>query len=380
VLNHGTTAMNVLAVDPDARLMLEVRDDNAAAFEELVLRFQDRLVNVLEHIVRNHQWAEDLAQEVFMRVFRARKTYEPGAKFSTWLFTIANNVASNALRNRSRRKEVSVSSTGHSDSSAMPLAEMAPAKSSFMPARRLDKQEISQVVQMAMESLSERQRTALVLNKFESMSYQDIAETMGLTEKAVKSLLSRARVNLRVILEPYSSGTKNGETDMSVEELNPFDPAEEELVAYLDGELEPAARQKLEQRLSSDTVFRDKLRRTQKAWEALDLLPKTHVDHNFANSTMEMTVTLLSQEAPHKAAKTDWNDWLPLLKIAGLALFAFSLGFFMVRKKHQADYQQQLRDLPVVERIDQLEDAQDIEFLRMLQKEKLFGGANHASS
>jgi len=191
------------SVDPDVRLMLEVRDDNAAAFEELVQRHQDRLVGILEHQVRSRELAEDLAQEVFLRIFRARKTYEPGAKFSTWLFTIANNVASNAIRNRSRRKEVNAASTGNSDSTAVPLAEMALAKSSLMPARRLDKLEMAQVVRLAMDSLSERQRLALLLCKFEGMSYQDIADSMGLTVKAVKSLLSRARVNLKMVLEPY---------------------------------------------------------------------------------------------------------------------------------------------------------------------------------
>lgn len=224
---HGTTAIRFTAADPDVRLMLEVRDDNAAAFEELVLRYQDRLVNVLESIVRNHQWAEDLAQEVFLRVFRSRKTYVPGAKFSTWLYTIANNVASNALRNRSRRKEVNVASTGASESAAVPLAEMALAKSSFMPARRLDKMEMSEVVRSALDSLSDRQRMALVLCKFEGLCYQDIAEAMGLTVKAVKSLLSRARVNLRTALEPYiEAGLRptpevaSGEKETPLETLN----------------------------------------------------------------------------------------------------------------------------------------------------------------
>ena len=85
-------------IDPDVRLMLQVQNDNAAAFEELVSRYQSRLVGVMEHLVPKRELAEDLAQEVFMRVFRARKNYVPGAKFSTWLFTIANNVASNAKR------------------------------------------------------------------------------------------------------------------------------------------------------------------------------------------------------------------------------------------------------------------------------------------
>ena len=211
---NGSTS-SYAAIDPDVRLMLEVRDDNAAAFEQLVIRYQDRLIHVLEHVVHSREWAEDLTQEVFLRVFRARKTYEPGAKFSTWLFTIANNVASNSLRNRSRRKEVAVSGTGQSDSTALSLGELAVAKSTFLPARRLDKLEMAEVVRLAMESLGERQRMALLLNKFENMCYQDIADTMDLSVKAVKSLLSRARVNLKAILEPYmQQGQRPSETNV----------------------------------------------------------------------------------------------------------------------------------------------------------------------
>ena len=95
--------------DPDVRLMLQVRDDNAAAFEELVLRYQNRLLTVLERLVDDPETAEDLAQEVFLRVYRARKTYTPNAKFVTWLFTIATNLASNARRSSTRRKEITLS-------------------------------------------------------------------------------------------------------------------------------------------------------------------------------------------------------------------------------------------------------------------------------
>ena len=101
-----SSTQNPALRDPDVRLMLEVRDDNAAAFEELMLRYQNRLIALLEHVVGRRELAEDLAQDVFLRVYRARKSYEPGAKFSTWLFTIANNVAANALRSQSRRHEV----------------------------------------------------------------------------------------------------------------------------------------------------------------------------------------------------------------------------------------------------------------------------------
>jgi RNA polymerase sigma-70 factor (ECF subfamily) len=180
-----------------------VREDNAAAFEELVSRYQGRLITVLEHLVRGQGIAEDLAQDVFLRVYRARKRYVPEAKFSTWLFTIANNVASNALRGLSRRKEVTVAPSPGNKTDAHSLEQMAKAASGLMPTRQLDKTEMAEIVQVAMQSLNERQRMALLLSKFEGMSYVDIAQTMGLSVQAVKSLLSRARISLKSILEPY---------------------------------------------------------------------------------------------------------------------------------------------------------------------------------
>ncbi|NUQ63826.1 MAG: sigma-70 family RNA polymerase sigma factor [Pirellulales bacterium] len=183
--------------------MLEVRDGSAAAFEELVLRYQRRLVTVLEHQLGSREWAEDLAQDVFLRVYRARKNYVPGAKFSTWLFTIANNGALNALRNRSRRREVSLELRQSGLSGAHPMERLLQASSTEMPARQLDKAETRQMVRLALESLNERQRMAVLLSKFEEMSYADIAEAMELSPKAIKSLLSRARVNLREVLEAY---------------------------------------------------------------------------------------------------------------------------------------------------------------------------------
>jgi len=204
VVLSDTTAKDYEMRDPDVRLMLQVRDDNAAAFEELVLRYQSRLITVLEQLVHRREQAEDLAQEVFMRVFRARKTYQPGAKFSTWIFTIANNVASNALRSLARRRESAVpSKTSNSDAAMIPLDQMAKAASGLMPTRQLDELERAEMVREAIQSLNERQKMALLLSKFEGMSYLEIAETMQLSTQAVKSLLSRARYNLRMSLEPY---------------------------------------------------------------------------------------------------------------------------------------------------------------------------------
>lgn len=183
--------------------MLKVRDGNAAAYEELVLRHQDRLHHVLENLVRDHELAKDLAQEVFLRVFKARERYDPRAKFSTWLYTIANNVALNAKRDNSRRKEVQVEAYSSGEQAVMPMERLAVASSGSMPARRMEKSEQAEVVKQAIDSLNERQRMAILLSKFEGMGYADIAEAMGLTPQAVKSLLSRARVNLKAALQPY---------------------------------------------------------------------------------------------------------------------------------------------------------------------------------
>jgi len=189
--------------DPDVRLMLQVRDDNAAAFDELMLRYQNRLVTVLDHLVGRRDLAEDLAQEVFLRVYRARKRYVAGAKFSTWLYTIANHVAANALRSMSRRPEVNLTGKTSDSGGTNILDKLAVAASGAMPARQLDKSELRDIVRTALSGLNERQRMAVLLNKFEDMSYADIAVAMEMSPQAIKSLLSRARVNLKEILEPY---------------------------------------------------------------------------------------------------------------------------------------------------------------------------------
>lgn len=196
----GSTNYELL--DPDVRLMLQVRQGNAVAYEQLVAKYQRRVIAFFQHAV-SAEVAEDLAQDVFLRIYRARESYEPGARFSTWLFTIVHNVASSAIRRRQIKKEVNVDSSESGQMSAKPLDTMAQATSGYMPARRADKREAADMVSLAIQSLNERQKTAILLSKFENMSYQEIADTMGLTTQAVKSLLSRARCNLKEILEPY---------------------------------------------------------------------------------------------------------------------------------------------------------------------------------
>lgn len=198
-----STVERFTAHDPDVRLMLRVRDDDAQAFEELVLRYQNRLVSLLAHLTGRRDMAEDLAQDVFLRIYRARKRYSPGSKFSTWLFTIAHNVASNAQRTLARRREVHLTPKAANESGGNPLDAAAVAASGSMPARQLDNSELREVVKLAVETLNDRQREAVLLNKFEHLSYEEIAEVMQMSPSAVKSLLTRARANLRDILEPY---------------------------------------------------------------------------------------------------------------------------------------------------------------------------------
>lgn len=199
--------------------MLRVRDDDANAFAELMQRYEARLIRLMHTIGPRHDMAEDLAQETFMRVFRARKSYEAGAKFSTWLFTIAGNVARNAARSLGRRREVSeVDASRKEDISGGThlLAGTALDASGLMPTRLVEGSERAEVVRAAVSLLSERQRMALMLSRFENMSYIEIAETMDLSVKAVKSLLSRARVNLKEILNPYiEAGVIPGEISPS---------------------------------------------------------------------------------------------------------------------------------------------------------------------
>src|SRR5262245_59087775 len=182
--------------------MLQVRSDEAGALEELVERYQHRLVAIMNHLVGNPEEAEDLAQEVFLRVYRARHKYRPRSKFSTWLFTIANNLALNSLRSKQRKPVVPLAAQESGPLGPRPQEQLVHDRGTG-PTQRVQKQELAERIRAALDSLNERQRMAVVLNKFEDMNYAEIAEVMGLTTKAVKSLLSRARSNLRTLLQGY---------------------------------------------------------------------------------------------------------------------------------------------------------------------------------
>jgi RNA polymerase sigma-70 factor (ECF subfamily) len=198
----GESSAQMALRDPDIRLMLRVREDDPAAFAELVELYQQRLIMVMHHLVQSAEEAEDLAQEAFLRVYRHRKKYHPRAKFSTWLFTIANNLALNTLRARKRKPAVPLNLRDSGPLGPRPAEQLVHDRAA-QPTAHMQQQELAVIVQQALASLNERQRAAVVLNKFEDMNYAEIAQVLGLTVKAVKSLLSRARDNLRLALQDY---------------------------------------------------------------------------------------------------------------------------------------------------------------------------------
>ena len=216
-MTTDTLEQQLEARDPDVRLMLQVRDDVQGAFEVLVERYQHRLVGVLAHLVGRPEEAEDLAQEVFLRIYRARKGYRPRAKFSTWLFTIANNLALNHLRGKGRNPTVALGTGGTESSASFDLAgagAQAQARDGT-PSAQMRQVELSDVVREALDVLGEDQKMAVLLNKFEEMSYAEISEIMGRSEPAVKSLLARARSELRDRLVPYLTTGSRGSTESS---------------------------------------------------------------------------------------------------------------------------------------------------------------------
>lgn len=203
VADTDALAKQLEAADPDVKLMLQVREDVQGAFEILVQRYQNRLHGIMAHLIRPSDEAEDLTQEVFLRIYRARKGYKPRAKFATWLFTIANNLAMNHNRGRGRNAAVSLAGASTSGVSGAGIAADRIPGPTGTPSAQFRQLELGQLVQDAVNSLGDDQKLAVLLNKFEAMSYAEIAEVMGKTEPAIKSLLARARANLRAQLEPY---------------------------------------------------------------------------------------------------------------------------------------------------------------------------------
>ncbi len=169
------------------------------AFDVLVGKYRTPVIHFLYRLVHRREPAEDLAQEVFLRVYRARKNYQPKAKFSTWLFRIATNVALNALRDGRMRHERE--SSMDADVGVLPLAERLP-DAMVTAEQALVERERAAEIRRAVEALPEKQRLAVLLHKYQEMDYAEIAEVLECSESALKSLLFRAYETLRVRLRP----------------------------------------------------------------------------------------------------------------------------------------------------------------------------------
>jgi RNA polymerase sigma-70 factor, ECF subfamily len=182
----------------DVELMLALKGGDENAFTELVDRHRDAVVNLTYRYLGNKSDAEDLAQEVFLKVYRARSRYEPAAKFTTWLYRVAANACLNEVRDRRRRPTFGASPFEGEDAS-FPAADRAASS----PLEEAERSEMREQVRMALAGLPERQRMALLLNKFHGLGYEELADSLEMTVPAVKSLLVRARENVRLRIEPY---------------------------------------------------------------------------------------------------------------------------------------------------------------------------------
>jgi RNA polymerase sigma-70 factor (ECF subfamily) len=192
----------VLPLERDAELMLRVRAGDQASFALLLERHRGPVIHFLYRMVLNQPVAEELAQEVFLRVYRSRETYEPTAKFTTWLFRIATHLALNHIRDGKHEKNQDrLESSGHvagRHEDAEPVRQVADrgpnVEQSLLRQARLDE------VRDAIAALPDKQRAAVMMHKYEELEYSQIAQALGCSESAVKSLLFRAYETLRARL------------------------------------------------------------------------------------------------------------------------------------------------------------------------------------
>ena len=185
----------------DAEVMLRVKAGDQSAFDFLVQKYRRPLVSFMYRMARNTAAAEDLAQEVFLRVYRSRQGYEASAKFTTWLYRIATNLAVNYARDtRKERPEVTVS-LDEPDEDTGTTMDVADSRMSAEEA--LVRRERMLAIRGKVEALPERQRLAVIMHKYQQMDYKQIAEVLKLSESATKSLLFRAYETLREQLKEF---------------------------------------------------------------------------------------------------------------------------------------------------------------------------------
>jgi RNA polymerase sigma-70 factor (ECF subfamily) len=189
--------------DPDAVLMLRVKRGDRAAFAGLVEKYKQPVLNFIYRTLRDETEAEDLAQNVFLQVYKSRSRYRRTAKFSTWLFTIARNLCLNELRRRSRHPTESIEET-HTDNEEQPQRQYED-KSQMAPPENLLHGELVQKIEEALAELPENQRSAILLCRQDELSYEEIAEVLDCSLSATKSLIHRGRETLKEKLKRYLS-------------------------------------------------------------------------------------------------------------------------------------------------------------------------------
>ena len=202
-MDRGLLAMagEAQGVDSDAAVMLRVKTGDDAAFNYLVQKYRRAMVSFMFRMAHNSAAAEDLAQEVFLRVYRSRENYEPSAKFTTWLYRIATNLAVNHARDTRHERPENQVSLDEPDTDTGLTVDVA--DDSLTAEQRILRQERMQAIRQKVQALPERQRMAVIMHKYQQMDYRQIAEVLKLSESATKSLLFRAYETLRNQLREF---------------------------------------------------------------------------------------------------------------------------------------------------------------------------------
>lgn len=189
------------AADPpaerDVYLMRQIRDGDMEAFKELIETHQTRVVGTIAKMLGDDIDAQDLAQQVFIRIWKSAGRYKPTAKFTTWMFTITRNLVFNEARRRARHPASPL------EREVEERAFQAADPSGSTPANAMLESELQDAIQAAIESLPETQRLAIVMRRYEALPYEEIGEILNLSVPAVKSVLFRARTTLRESLRQY---------------------------------------------------------------------------------------------------------------------------------------------------------------------------------
>ncbi len=199
----GSSSASAIATDENGRdiaLMERVAGGDRQAFEELLHRHQHAVVGTVAKMLGNPSDCEDIAQQVFLRVWKSAPRYKPSAKFTTWLFTITRNMVFNEMRRRQRRPAVSLEEREEQ------LLSFHAASEDPSPDDSALHSELEQAVDAAIHRLPEKQRMAVVLRRYQELPYEEIAEVLQLTVPAVKSVLFRARAQLKEDLRQYLDG------------------------------------------------------------------------------------------------------------------------------------------------------------------------------